>query len=267
MLANAGVDSRRHVEQRVLDGRITVNGKVVRKLPILIDPAKDKVTADGEAIRLAPRPGGKGRTAGGEAPDVRLYFILNKPKGVYCTNVAQGVQVRAIDLLPDDLPARVYPVGRLDVATTGLLLLTNDGDLTNRLTHPRYGVTKTYRAVVDGSVPDSDIQEMEKGVWIADRRTGKGIKTPPAQIKVVKRFAERSVLDITFPEAKNPEVRRLFARRGHKVRELTRTRLGSLTLDRLKPGHFRHLTPEEVRSLRRLTRDSKGEGAQRNRVK
>jgi 23S rRNA pseudouridine2605 synthase len=147
VLAAAGVDSRRNVELMVRQGRIAVNGKVSIDLPILIDPQTDKVTVDDEPIRLA-----------GAQQIRRFYFLLNKPKGVLATNVAQGAQVRAIDLLPK-LPARVYPVGRLDAQTAGLLLLTNDGELTNRLTHPRYGVAKTYRAVVDGEIRPAELEE------------------------------------------------------------------------------------------------------------
>src|SRR5688572_15411447 len=133
----------------IRQGRVAVNGKVRTKLPILIEPGRDKVTVDDEPVKLA------GAGAGPDARDAgrpRLYILLNKPKGVYSTNVAQGVQTRAIDLLPPNLPGRVYPVGRLDAESKGLLLLTNDGELTNQLTHPRFGVAKTYRAVVDGYV-------------------------------------------------------------------------------------------------------------------
>src|SRR5688572_28263485 len=130
VLANAGVDSRRNVEQMVRQGRVAVNGKVLTDLPILIDPESDRVTVDGESVKLAGgggRKGGRrGGGGGGEPPSGarRLYYLMHKPKGVYATNVAQGVQTRAIDLLPPDLPGRVYPVGRLEADTKGLLLLT-----------------------------------------------------------------------------------------------------------------------------------------------
>src|SRR5215218_8482529 len=144
----------------VLQGRVTVNGKTVAALPVLIDPDKDRVTVEGENIRLGRR-GGKsgGESGGGAGAGPRIYLLLNKPKGVYITNVAQGEQVRAIDLLPPDLPGRVYHVGQLDADSRGLLLRTNDGELTNQLTHPRYGVPKTYRAVVDGEVQPRTVQE------------------------------------------------------------------------------------------------------------
>ena len=258
VLANAGVASRRNVEEMILQGRVAVNGKVRTKLPILIEPGRDKVTVDDEPVKLAG-PGDKdGRDAGGP----RLYILLNKPKGVYSTNVSQGVQTRAIDLLPPNLPGRVYPVGRLDAESKGLLLLTNDGELTNQLTHPRYGVAKTYRAVVDGFVQPADVQELEKGVWLADTRSGKGFKTGRSHIKIVKRSRERSVLEITIREGRNRQVRRMLARLGHKVRELTRVRMGPLTIEGLPPGHSRPLTGREVKALRELAL-RKAEGAAR----
>src|SRR5947207_6469622 len=149
ILANAGVASRRNVEEMILQGRVAVNGRVMTQLPILIDPAKDKVKVDDEPVKLSAR-GSERR---------RIYLLMNKPKGVYSTNVAQGEQTRAIDLLPPDFAHRVYPVGRLDAESHGLLLLTNDGELTNQLTHPRYGVAKTYKAVVDGFVSPNMVQQ------------------------------------------------------------------------------------------------------------
>jgi len=179
---------------------------------------------------------------------------MHKPKGVYTTNVAQGEQVRAIDLLPPDLPGRVYPVGRLDADSRGLLLLTNDGELTNRLTHPRYGVPKTYRAVVDGQVRPQTLQELERGIWLADPKSGKGFKTGRSHIKVVKKGRDKNVLEITIREGRNGQVRRVLARLGHKVRDLMRVKMGPLTLHGLGPGQVRPLTPREVRELRQLPR-------------
>src|SRR5579859_4669409 len=121
VLANAGVASRRNIEEMVLQGRVAVNGKVVRQLPVLIDPAEDRVTVDDEPVRFGTRRATQ-----------RVYLIMNKPRGVYTTNVAQGAQTRAVDLLPPDFATRVYPVGQLDADSKGLLLLTNDGELTNR---------------------------------------------------------------------------------------------------------------------------------------
>ena len=241
VLAAAGVDSRRNIEEMVRQGRVAVNGKTMVELPILVDPEKDKITVDDEPIKLKSRHAAE-----------RVYVIMNKPRGVYSTNVAQGVQTRAIDLLPPNFP-RVYPVGRLDAESKGLLLLTNDGELTNHLTHPRYGVAKTYRAVVDGYVKPDSVKELEKGVWMADK-TGQGFKTGRSHIKIASRSRDKSVLEITIREGRNRQVRRMLARLGHKVRDLTRTRMGPLTLQGLAVGQFRPLTPKELRELRQVGR-------------
>ncbi|HEY7090712.1 MAG TPA: pseudouridine synthase [Tepidisphaeraceae bacterium] len=241
LLAAAGVASRRSIEEMVLQGRIAVNGRVVTSLPVMVDPQRDKVTVDDEPIRLAKRVSAE-----------RIYLLMNKPKGVYTTNVAQGEQTRVIDLLPPGFPYRVYPVGRLDSEAKGLLLLTNDGELTNRLTHPRFGVPKTYRVVVDGFITPQQTQELEKGVWLADPKRG-GFKTGRSRIKIVKRGRDSSILEITVRENRNPQVRRMLARVGHKVRELTRIKMGPLELHGLAPGEFRALTQRELRALRAAT--------------
>lgn len=243
VLANAGVASRRSVEEMIRQGRVAVNGRVRTELPVLVDPGRDKITVDHEPVRVAP----EGRDSAGP----RLYILLNKPKGVYSTNVAQGVQTRAIDLLPPNLP-RVYPVGRLDAESKGLLLLTNDGELTNQLTHPRYGIAKTYRAVVDGYVDPAAVQTLERGIWLADRHSGQGFKTGRSHIKVARRTHERSVLEITIREGRNRQVRRMLAGLGHKVRDLTRVRIGPLTLEGLPLGHSRPLTGREIKALREM---------------
>lgn len=251
LLANIGVDSRRKIEEMILQGRVSVNGRVVKTLPVLIDPEKDKVEVDGERIHLKSKaPFGKSAVSAEQTH--RVYIVMNKPKGVHSTNVAQGEQVRAIDLLPPDFPARVYPVGRLDAESKGLLLLTNDGELTNQLTHPKYGVPKTYRAAVDGSITPQDIEAMSKGIWLGDRRSGEGFKTGKTQIKIVRRSRERSILDITIREGRNRQVRRMLAQIGHKVRDLTRIKLGPLELGRMKSGDFRSLSPREVRELKQF---------------
>jgi 23S rRNA pseudouridine2605 synthase len=252
ILANAGVDSRRKIEEMILQGRINVNGRTVRKLPVLIDPQTDKVEVDGQAVKLT-----------GRAAERKQYFLLNKPRGVYSTNVAQGAQVRAIDLLPRNFRARLYPVGRLDAESKGLLLLTNDGELTNKLTHARFGVPKTYRAVVEGLVNERMLPQLEEGIWFADK-SGKGFKTGRCRIRVVHRSPKQSVLEITIREGRNLQIRRMLAKIGNKVREVTRTKMGPLTLDGLSPGKFRPLTQKEIRLLQKspMERRNKGNSAE-----
>ena len=231
----------------VRDGRVAVNGRVLTELPILIDPQRDRIEVDGDDVRIADT-----------SSQARVYILLNKPKGVYSTNVAQGAQVRVIDLLPPNLHTRVYPVGRLDAESKGLLLLTNDGDLTNRLTHPRYGVPKTYRAVIDGQLPPDLIQQLEKGMWLANLRGTGGVKTGPSKVKVVSKMREKSVLEITIREGFSPEIRRMLAKLGHKVRDLC-VRMGPLTLEGLSSGKCRPLTSREVRQLQQYSTSRKVE--------
>jgi 23S rRNA pseudouridine2605 synthase len=242
LLANAGVDSRRNIERMLQEGRIHVNGKKVWEPPVLIDPAIDKVLVDGQPIRLKPAKQQR-----------HYYFILNKPRGVYSTNVAQGAQVRAIDLLPKSFSGkntRLYPVGRLEAESKGLLLLTNDGELTNKLTHAKFGVPKTYRAIVEGLPSERMLAQLEEGIWLADK-SGKGFKTPGCKIRITHRSARQSVLEISLREGRNLQLRRMLAKIGHKVREVTRIKFGPLTLDGISPGKFRPLTPREIHTLQK----------------
>jgi 23S rRNA pseudouridine2605 synthase len=236
LLARAGVASRRGVEEMVRQGRITVNGKTVSSLPVLADPAEDKIVADGELLKIRQ-----------SRQNPHLYVLLNKPKDVYATNVAQGEQRRAIDLLPPDFPQRVYPVGRLEAASTGLLLLTNDGDLTNQLTHPRYGVTKTYRATAAGFVEDNLLAALERAA---------GFKSGQGSLKIVHRSSSATVLEITASQAPEKQLRQMLAAEGHKLRDLTRTRLGPLTLHGLAVGQARMLTTREIAELKKLGKRS-----------
>lgn len=241
ILSAAGVESRRHVEEMVLQARIAVNGKTVSRLPVLIDPVVDRVTIDGEPINL--------RAARDQRQAPRVYVLLNKPRNVYSTNVSQGEQRRLIDLLPRDFP-RVYPVGRLDHDSRGLILLTNDGELTHQLTHPKFGVSKTYRAVVDGSVTGTTLEKLKHGVWLADPKTRTGFKTGRSQIRVVDRDHRQTILEITIREGRNRQVRRMMAAVGHKVRDLLRIKFGPLTLEGVGVGKWRLLTSGELKRLR-----------------
>jgi pseudouridine synthase len=236
VLAAAGVESRRHIEEMIRQGRVTVNGKVMVDLPILIDPQKDKIKVDDEPVRLKVEK------------EELVYVLMNKPKNVFTTNVAQGEQLRAIDLLPPGFP-RVFPVGRLDHESKGLLILTNDGELTHQLTHAKFGVPKTYKVTCDGYVDQATIDELQEGVWLADPHKG-GFKTGRSRAKVVKRTRDKTILELTLREGRNRQIRRMLAKTGHKVRELTRVSMGPLTLAKLEPGKFRMLTPREVKELK-----------------
>lgn len=232
LLAEAGVASRRAVEQMVLDGRITVNRSPVTALPCFVDPdAGDQVHVDGQLVRLR----------GGRC----VYFLVNKPRGVVCTQQDPAGRPRVIDLVPG-LRQRVYCVGRLDLDSTGLVILTNDGPLTQRLTHPRYGVPKTYVVQIDGRLSAEEVAKLKRGVHLDGRRTG------AAAIKVLRRGRDKSLLQVTLTEGRNREIRRILARLGHKVRRLKRTAIGPVTDRGLKVGSFRPLRAFEVAKLRRL---------------
>ncbi|MGF1634270.1 MAG: pseudouridine synthase [Phycisphaerae bacterium] len=247
ILAAAGVDSRRNIEQMVLDGRVSVNGKVVRRLPVLVDLDVDAVEVDGEAFRLPKRR--HARRSDTDVYEGRVYLVMNKPRGYVTTAVPQGVQKTVIDLLPPDFPVRVFPVGRLDAESKGLLILTNDGDLTNQLTHPRYGVAKTYRAKVDGRFGGEASEQLQQGQWLADPVRG-GYRTKGARLRVLRRTREASTLEIELKEGRNRQIRRVLAKLGHKVRDLVRIRMGPLELGKMKLGEVRVLKPAEVTALR-----------------
>ncbi len=231
-LANAGLASRRAVEEMVIEGRITVNGRPVVELPCFVDLATDDVRVDGQRVRGARR---------------QVYFLLNKPRGVVCTQRDPAGRPRAVDLVPD-VPQRLYCVGRLDEDSTGLIILTNDGELTEYLTHPRYGVPKTYVVTVDGRAGGEEIAALRRGVWLDGRPAS------AAGAKVLRRGPRQSLIEIVLTEGRNREVRRLLARLGHRVRRLKRTAIGPVTDRGLKTGGFRALSGAEVARLRRSGR-------------
>ena len=231
VLAAAGVASRRAVEEMVVEGRISVNGETVTKLPCFVTPS-DRIIADGRRIR--------------RRREQSVYVLLNKPRGVVCTSRDEKGRnrPRAIDLV-SGIRERVYCVGRLDEDSTGLIILTNDGDLTNRLTHPSYGVSKTYMVHVDGRLETADVEALRKGVHVGARRT-KG-----AAVKLMHRGATESVLQLRISEGRNRQVRRMLLELGHKVRRLHRSRIGPLSDRGLKIGKSRRLTGDEVTALRK----------------
>jgi len=228
-LAAAGVASRRTIEEMVMEGRITLNDKVVAELPCFVDPDVDDVRCDGKRIKLKTSR--------------KLYFMLNKPKGVVCTQRDPQGRPKAVDLLPK-FGERLYCIGRLDVDSTGIIILTNDGELTEHLTHPRYGVTKTYVVEVDGRPEGRQIETLRKGMYLD------GVRMKRTGVKMLHRGAKRSVLEIRLTEGRNREIRRLLARLGHKVRRLKRVAIGPVTDKGLKVGNFRQLRPAEVAKLR-----------------
>ncbi len=254
VLADAGVASRRDVEFAVRAGRFRVNGRRVLELPCLVDPARDLIELDGEVLDLG--------AGGGRRERERLYLMLNKPKGVISTARDPGGRANVVDLVRAAVPKgdRVYPVGRLDADSTGLVLLTNDGELAHRLAHPGSGIPKEYRVAVQGMLTDAALAQLSKGLFLADTGSPKGgAKRARIQdVRVLKRLRDRrgdlSLVSVTLREGQNREIRRLFARVGIKVRSLERVALGALRLGRLPPGRYRTLDNEEILQLRRSVR-------------
>ena len=227
ILARAGYGSRRACERLILDGRVSVDGRTVSELGTRADPERQRIAVDGKPI--------------GKLEDL-VYYALNKPSGVLCSSFDPEGRPLAVDLIPER--RRIYTVGRLDKDTEGLILLTNDGELTNLLTHPRYGVPRTYLARVAGDVTPAVVAKLRRGVWLSEGRTG------PAIVRVKRRGRNSSTITVSIREGLNREVRRMLASVGLKVRRLRRIRIGRLRLDDMPAGSFRRLSAEEVRELR-----------------
>lgn len=239
VLAAAGVGSRRACEDLIEQGVVKVNGRRVDTLPVLVDPATDRITVKGQHIETSPR---------------HIYVMLYKPRNTVCTMHDPDERRTVADLVKHPGADRLFPVGRLDYETTGLLLLTNDGELANRLTHPRYEVHKTYRAVVRGEVSEEEIEGLERGIYLAVRKEGKTVgaeRTGGASLTIVHRARDKTIIDITLTEGRNRQVRRMLASVGHRVRRLTRTHLGPLRLKGLALGEWRELTQLEVAALKK----------------
>lgn len=238
VLARAGIASRREAERLIESGRVTVNGRVVRELGVKVDPRIDVVAFDTVPLRR--------EMASGEGP--RTYLLLNKPKGVVCTAKDPHGRPTVLDLVPPFPGKRLYPVGRLDEDSEGLVLLTNDGELTARLTHPRFGVPKVYDVRVKGKLLPEDVKKFEAGVWLSEGRTGR------SRCHVRKRGIKYSHASVTLTEGANREIRRAFAKLGFPVISLRRIQIGPIVSRSLKVGQFRPLAPDEVADLHAASR-------------
>jgi 23S rRNA pseudouridine2605 synthase len=231
ILARAGLASRREAERWIVEGRITVNGTVVRKLGSQADPAKDSIKVDGKRVKPSAAP---------------LYYAFHKPPGIITT-------LNDPEHRPDLTPflvrlgekRRVFPVGRLDYNTTGLLLLTNDGELALRLAHPRFGVKKLYHAKLSACPTEEALIHLRKGIRLDD-----GV-TAPARVRVIEKLKKNAWVEIEVHEGRKREVRRMFEVLGYFVEKLIRVRVGPISLGALAPGELRPLTQSEIHSLKR----------------
>ena len=229
ILASAGVDSRRKCEELILEGSVTVNGKVVAELPAFANPDTDDIRVDNQRIKKTEK----------------VYFLLNKPKGVICTNADPMGRRKAVDLI--DCHERIFCVGRLDADTTGLIILTNDSELTNRLTHPRYELPKTYHVKVRGRMEGEAVEKLKKGVWLSEG------KTERAAVKVLKKTHTETLLEVSIRQGLNRQIRRTFAHLGYKVKSLKRTQIGNIVLKGIAVGSYKRMTKAQVAYLKNAT--------------
>ena len=233
-LAHAGIGSRRHCDGLIAAGRVKVDGVPVTDLGLKVNPEAHKVSVDDHPVKV-------------EKP---VYWAVNKPVGVLCTNDDPDGRPRAIDLLPH-VEQRVYTVGRLDEASEGLLLMTNDGELAFHLTHPRYGIPKTYQVLVAGKPSPADVQKLLDGVWISDG------KVRAREVRRLKPQGDGTWLRVVLTEGKNREIRRMLAGLGHKVMRLRRVAIGPVRLDKLPKGKARRVSEPEMAELRKWVENAK----------
>lgn len=228
VMAQAGVASRRHCEEMITSGMVKVNGKIITELGTKVDPARDKVQVGGETIFFSSR---------------KYYIVMYKPRGYVTTLSDEKGRKKVTDLLKG-VSERVYPVGRLDYDSEGLLLLTNDGDLTFALTHPKHRVPKTYLVRVAGEPEPEKLEQMAAGLVLED-----GV-TAPARVRQVSQREGNALLEIVLQEGRNRQVRRMCEHIGHPVLRLQRSKFGNLNIEGMKPGQYRHLTGEELSRLK-----------------
>jgi len=226
VLAHAGFGSRRSCEKRIAAGEVEIDGKVVTEMGVKVDLARHSIKCGGKYLR---------------APAL-VYLLLNKPKGVVTTLNDNLGRRTVVDLLRG-VKTRVYPAGRLDADSQGMLVLTNDGDLCNKLTHPSFQVARAYHVVVQGALDPNVIEKLSKGVWLSEGRTG------PVEVRIKKADREVTVVEVIIREGMNREVRRVFAKFGLKVKHLKRIRIGRLELGTLGDGKYRTLTKRDLELL------------------
>lgn len=228
-MARCGIASRRKCEELILQGSVSVNDILITELGTKVDPSFDKVTVNGKPI--VPE-------------ETKIYIMLNKPTGYVTTVKDEKNRPTVIDLI--NIPERIFPIGRLDYDTSGLLLLTNDGDIYNKVIHPRKAINKIYIALIKGTLNDSKIKLFNTGIDIG------GYITAPADIKLIKQHGSSSEVKITIHEGKNRQIRKMCQNIGNPVLELKRISVGDLSLGNIKIGSWRHLTSDEVNYLKSL---------------
>jgi len=226
-IADAGICSRRKAEELIVKGEVKVNGQVLSELGYQMQEG-DRVEVSGQEI---------------SAMEKKVYYLLNKPKGYVTTVKDQFDRPCVLDLIGDEVKERIYPAGRLDYNTEGLLILSNDGEFVNTVTHPKNQIQKKYIAVVNGTVSEDNIKKLQRGVMV-DKK-----KTAPAEVFLSEIFKDKCVVEVTISEGRNRQVRKMFEAVGHHVIDLKRVKIGPIELGSLKTGRIRKLNPNEVQAL------------------
>ena len=229
-IAMSGAASRRAAEQMITDGRVAVNGKRITEQGVKVEIGNDEVTLDGAVIKVA---------------DKKIYIALNKPEGYVTTVKDQFDRPTVMDLVSREIHTRIFPVGRLDYDTEGLILMTNDGDWANLVAHPRFECRKKYFAVISGVLTIPELNKLRRGVFIDGKRTS------PAECDIMEIDMGMTLVEITIHEGRNRQVRRMFETVGHKVKKLRRSKIGIVELGNLPEGRWRYLTSSEVEYFRR----------------
>lgn len=227
-IAMSGIASRRAAEGMIDEGRVKVNGKKVTEQGTKVETGRDTVTVDGKPV---------------EIKDKKYYIMLNKPAGYVSTAKDQFDRPTVVDIVKEEVGTRIFPVGRLDYETEGLLLMTNDGDFTYKITHPKFQKDKTYIAVINGGIAIPDLNRLRKGVKVEDYTTS------PAQVEIMDAAGGKTAIKITIHEGRNRQVRKMFDALGYTVIALKRIKIGELELGNLPVGRWRHLTSHEINCL------------------
>ncbi len=229
-IAICGIASRRKAEIMIEEGRVSINGKIVNQMGIIVNPKKDIIKVDNKTIRQETK---------------KIYIMLNKPIG-YVTTLKDEKGRKIITDLIEGVNERIFPVGRLDADTTGLLLLTNDGDLAYNLTHPSHEVSKRYIAIVEGVPNKLELERFRNGIMLDKKRTAK------ASIKIAKKYEDESILDIEIHEGRNRQVKKMCEKINHPVKKLKRVAIGKLEIGGINVGNWRFLEKDEIEYLKKL---------------
>lgn len=234
IIARAGIASLREAERMILEGRVRVDGRKVETLGLKISPTESEIKVDGKVVVYVP-----------DEYQEKVYFLLNKPAGVLTSTKSQDDRKTVMDIVKGAHESRIFPVGRLDYDTSGALLLMNDGDLANKLIHPKYHVPKTYHVKVKGAPTEEQLNKLRRGIYLEDGPTG------PSEINVLGKTKANTWLEIVLRKGQNRQIKKMFWRIDHPVMKLMRVKFADISIENLSEGHYRLLTKSEIEALKK----------------